>query len=95
MKIIKLMIISDILQLISYISSILSTSRGRIDEQNILYYISIIALYPLIAFSFILLIINICTTFNKSMKEFFIGILLNIHVIIILLKYFNVVICNS
>ena len=91
MKIIKLMVISDILQLICYICSFLSKSRGRIDEQNMLYYISIVALYPLVAFSFILLFITILNSFNNKKKELFIGILLNIHVIIVISKYFKVV----
>lgn len=91
MKIIKLMVFFDILQLICYISSVLSKSRGRIDEQNMIYYLSIVALYPLVAFSFILLIIIIIVSFNNKKKELFIGILLNIHVIIIISKYFKVV----
>jgi len=89
MQLIRLMIVSDFFQLICFITSYLSISKGaRIDEQNLIFFISTLSLYPLIATSFILFIIAIIKYFKK-IKYLVISFFLNIHVIYIVYHYFN------
>lgn len=83
------MVILDILQLLCFLSSKFSITQGkRLDEQNLIFFLSILLVYPLIASSFILLII--ITIMNpKNIKIIFLGYLLNIHVLLIVYQYFN------
>jgi hypothetical protein len=93
-KLIISFIVLDFLQLFCWLFSLgpLTTwSRGRLDEQSGFFFICLIGIYVTIAFSIFLLIILVIK-FYKSLSYIIIGLLLNIHVIIITIIYIKDVI---
>ncbi len=93
-KSILLFIIFDLLQLFCWLFSLgplTFWSRGRIDEQSGFFFVCLIGIYITISLSLFLLIIFIIK-FHKSLSSIIIGLLLNIHVIIVAIIYIKDVI---